>query len=151
MKYSSNCSAAPWSLSLSTTYPHAHSPHHVYFFVFYFTPFQKNISSWICLVYNSFFLLPFADLIWWIGARWRIAASATGWNPPLTLWNASTAWHDFSIPKVSSYHTHTQTDLLPGKKKAMGEKRKPFREKICFQKNKRKKNAEFVITWELVV
>jgi hypothetical protein len=48
-------------------------------------------------------------------------------------------------------HTHRQTDLLPGKKKAMGGKRKPFREKICFQKNKRKKNAEFVITWELVV
>lgn len=74
---------------------------------------------------NSFFWLPFADLIWWIGARWRLAASATGWNPPLTLWNASTAWHDFSIPKVSSYHTHTHrpTDLLPGKKKSYGGKK----------------------------
>lgn len=58
-----------------------------------------------CHNFRPFWFFLLTDLIWLIGVRWRLVTSATDWNLPLASWNASSSWHDFSIPKVNWYYT----------------------------------------------
>ena len=157
MKYSSNCSARlspSYSLSLSTTYPHAQRPRTTSFFLLSYLFLKISyccclhiIISNLFLSFSYYYFLCRPDLVDWRslknrGIRDRLESAF------------NIVEREYGVTRLLDPegklmpHTHTYTHRhyrvkcnAKVKIGGGGTKRKPFREKICFE-NKRKEKKK---------